>query len=208
MRYAKDRKSKTRRKIVESAYRLFTSKGYTATSIDEIMRDCGLTHGGFYAHFKSKSQLYHEAINHAASLGELLAARVGEGERKSPIESMIDEYLNADEISSGDRASRLAFFATDVARRESEVRSAYTEAFKSISEKILVGAATRFACSEASILSITAMIVGALAIAQTTDDVVLKRKLLAACRENAKALLEDAHEYRSLNFFWATSAAA
>jgi AcrR family transcriptional regulator len=66
MPHAKDRKPRTRARIVRSAQRLFRTLGYADTSIDAIMRECGLTRGGFYAHFASKAALYAEAIGGAA----------------------------------------------------------------------------------------------------------------------------------------------
>jgi TetR/AcrR family transcriptional regulator, transcriptional repressor for nem operon len=67
MPHAKDRKPRTRARIVRSAQRLFRALGYADTSIETIMRDCGLTRGGFYAHFASKAELYAEAIAGAAN---------------------------------------------------------------------------------------------------------------------------------------------
>ena len=178
MRYSRGHKAKTRQRIVASACRLFTSKGYAATSIEEIMADCGLTTGGFYAHFANKGELYEQAIEHAASHGELLRDAVP-----------------------------AAFFVSDVASRESQVRSAYTRAFRSLSREMRERAEPRAACSEDSILSLTAMIVGAAAIAQTTDDAELKTRLLSACKENAEVLLNGASAAEPLTFFWSAQQA-
>src|SRR4029450_13392528 len=52
----------TREKILESARRLFNRKGYFGASIEEIMNDAGLTHGGFYRHFTGKGELYAAAV--------------------------------------------------------------------------------------------------------------------------------------------------
>ena len=109
---------------MESAHRLFTSKGYAGTSIEAIMRDCGLTRGGFYAHFRSKSELYREAIGAAGSRSR---SHVDE------IESMFAEYLDGEGPGAA-QPPQLGFLATDVARAESDVRAAYTKAFKAISE--------------------------------------------------------------------------
>ena len=152
MRYSSGHKARTRQRIVASACRLFTSRGYAATSIGEIMADCGLTSGGFYAHFANKAELYEEAIEHAASRGELLRDAVPPATRdESWIETTLSACLDA----------RLAFFVSDAASRESHVRSAYTRAFRSLSREMRDHAASRTTCSEGSILSLTAMIVGA-----------------------------------------------
>ena len=64
MRYDPQHKRRTRQRILESAARLFTARGFDAVSIEDVMRDCGLTRGGFYAHFASKAALYREATGH------------------------------------------------------------------------------------------------------------------------------------------------
>ncbi len=196
MRYSSGHKAKTRQRIVASACRLFTSKGYAPTSIAEIMADCGLTTGGFYAHFANKGELYKEAIEHAASRGDLLpAATPGATRDESWIDSTLRECLDAG----------LAFFVSDAASRESQVRSAYTRAFRSLSREMLERSA-RASCSEDSILSLTAMIVGVAAIAQTTDDADLKARLVSACKENATALLQGCGGPEPLSFFWSAAA--
>ena len=62
MPYSPKHKRDTREKILESARRLFNRNGYSGVSIDEIMTDAGLTHGGFYRHFSGKDELYAAAV--------------------------------------------------------------------------------------------------------------------------------------------------
>jgi len=62
MPYSAKHKRETRQRILESARRLFNSRGFADVSIGEIMQDAGLTHGGFYRHFKDKGELYAEAV--------------------------------------------------------------------------------------------------------------------------------------------------
>src|ERR1700704_5841004 len=110
MRYTRERKQQTKRRILESAYRLFTAKGFSGTSIEAIMRECNLTRGGFYAHFGSKSQLYREAIKLAATRDRLSSTPL----EKSWIEALFEEYLHAD-LTHDPGENRWAFFATDAA---------------------------------------------------------------------------------------------
>ena len=57
MPYAPEHKQETRERIVKSARRLFNRKGFAEVTIEEIMADAGLTHGGFYKHFDAKEEL-------------------------------------------------------------------------------------------------------------------------------------------------------
>ena len=61
MGYPPEHKQQTRLRIVEAARRLWKAKGYANVTIGEIMKAAGLTHGGFYAHFKAKDELFAEA---------------------------------------------------------------------------------------------------------------------------------------------------
>jgi len=63
MPYPKGHRFEVKQKIVESARRLFNRHGFEQVSLDEIMSGAGLTHGGFYNYFQSKSDLYIEALN-------------------------------------------------------------------------------------------------------------------------------------------------
>src|SRR5262245_32812974 len=62
MPYSPNHKRNTREKILESARRLFNRNGFSGVSIEEIMSDAGLTHGGFYRHFTGKDELYAAAV--------------------------------------------------------------------------------------------------------------------------------------------------
>src|SRR5437868_8598429 len=120
MGYSSERKRRTKQRILESAHRLFAAQGFDATSIEKVMRDCSLTRGGFYAHFRNKSELYRDAMSRAVSNGRQWGAASGDGDARSSIESVLSEYLDG---------QHLKFFAADVASEEPEVRSAYTSAF-------------------------------------------------------------------------------
>jgi AcrR family transcriptional regulator len=64
MPYARDHKEQTRTRIVAAAAGLFNHTGFEAVTIADVMTEAGLTHGGFYRHFRSKDELYAEAVRH------------------------------------------------------------------------------------------------------------------------------------------------
>jgi AcrR family transcriptional regulator len=197
MRYSKVQKSRTRQRIIENAMRLFAARGYTATSIDDIMRGCDLTRGGFYAHFSCKSELYRVAIGGTGQMHEPPLSRNGACGKDNRIDDVLGACL--------DRECH-AFLAADVASDEPEVRTAYTDAFKNMSARIRGCTNAHSSCSEESVLSAAAMIIGTLAVARTTDDADLQRKLVASCRENARALLEPGDRHAPPVLFWAPGA--
>src|SRR6476620_2507349 len=62
MRYEKGHREQTRKRVVNAASARFRAQGIEATGVASLMADAGLTHGGFYAHFKSKDDLVREVI--------------------------------------------------------------------------------------------------------------------------------------------------
>jgi TetR/AcrR family transcriptional repressor of nem operon len=79
MRVTREQMAENRRKILESAGKLFRAKGFDAVTVAEVMQAAGLTHGGFYGHFKSKDDLIAETLAEAlrtamtAGLNETIA---------------------------------------------------------------------------------------------------------------------------------------
>ena len=68
-------KLESKERILNVASRLFKKHGYAATGIDLIMAEAGLTAGGFYAHFKSKTDLLEQAIEHSLKHSRQLLTR-------------------------------------------------------------------------------------------------------------------------------------
>jgi AcrR family transcriptional regulator len=95
MPYSAEHKRGTRQKILTSAARLFNRKGFFEVTIGEIMTAAGLTHGGFYRHFKSKDELYSEVIAQFCagrrSLGR--PSRRRDARRASPLRVMSSTHI-------------------------------------------------------------------------------------------------------------------
>jgi TetR/AcrR family transcriptional regulator, transcriptional repressor for nem operon len=187
MRYASNHKATTRQNILRSASQLFAANGFEATSIDDIMRECKLTRGGFYSHFRSKSELYRQAMV------ELVAP--AQQERQS-MDSVLHSLLQAHDCAVRTETP-LAFFATDATCDDPQVRAAYADALRTFSASIAKMANVDQATAA---LSTTAMIIGALVIARTIDDDALRIRLKGACADAAKSLLENTSQPQS--FFW------
>jgi TetR/AcrR family transcriptional regulator, transcriptional repressor for nem operon len=190
MRYSKQRKQDTRRRIVQSARRLFAAKGFAATTIDAIMQACSLTRGGFYAHFRSKAELYREALDTVELRERLRGSR-------TELSAVLDACLGP----TGQGEATLGFLASDVGSSDADVRAAYTAALKSLRDNIR-RSASDLPGGEEAILASAAMIVGALAISRTSDDADLSDALLEACRRGAETLLEHADVFVRPAFFW------
>ena len=184
MPYSKQHKDQTRKKILKSAYRLFTAKGFEGVTVNELMENCNLTRGAFYAHFSSKALLYSESIKFAATTRKLTEIKPNDISDKTWLGLLLDRYLSVEHVN-GSRPCPLTFLVTDIITRDSEAKLAYASAYNDMNKVILTYANSYTSCDEDEILTLTAMIIGAVAIARTMDNKKAVKKLLTSCREAA-----------------------
>ncbi|MEV6536348.1 TetR/AcrR family transcriptional regulator [Streptomyces sp. NPDC051639] len=142
-RITKEDKARNRQNILEAASRMFRSQGIDAVGIAELMKEAGLTHGGFYNHFASKNDLAVEVCgaSYAASLG-VLARTIedGPGQAGSPLEQVVAGYLSTAHRDAPDGGCPSASLVTDAGRHSEAVQSAYAEGI----EGYLTGFAAEF----------------------------------------------------------------
>ncbi len=122
MRYAPGHKEKTHRKLLLAAGKLFRKSGFKGVSVERVMKQAGLTHGGFYAHFKSKTQLIAETFAVDAGLLRMLR----EKETASGAARVLSGYMapeNRSEVAAG---CPLAALPADVSRSNATIKAAYT----------------------------------------------------------------------------------
>ena len=173
MKVSREQMAQNRSRILTEAGRLFREKGFDAVSVAEVMKAAGLTHGGFYGHFRSKDDLIAHAIGHAE----------GSQSATDSIGALIDSYLSAlhrDHPGLGCPTAALAGLMRDQAP---EIRAAMaqklTTQIDSLSEAIpATDPAER---RRAAVGSLSAM-VGALILARSIDEPALSDELLAATR--------------------------
>ena len=184
MPYTKEHKQKTRERILESAFRQFAIKGFEGVTIDELMNHCELTRGAFYAHFTSKSDLYAESLKFAVNSTSLSKLKPEDVSSKEWLGLLLDGYLSLEHVR-GKHPCPLAFLATDITLQNDEVKAVYANVFSSMNKIIMDYAKSYTDCNEGDILSVTSMIIGAVAIARTMKNRKSIETLLAACRRDA-----------------------
>ncbi|MGH9557626.1 MAG: TetR/AcrR family transcriptional regulator [Bryobacteraceae bacterium] len=117
MRYRAEHKSKIHSTIVSDASRRFRSEGLSGAGVASVMRDAGLTHGGFYKHFANKNELLAEAA--AEAFRETAARLLRAAARRPSVEpwkSMVTEYLSMRHCDHPERGCPLAALAPELAR--------------------------------------------------------------------------------------------
>jgi TetR/AcrR family transcriptional repressor of nem operon len=175
------RKEETRRRIVDTAARLFLEKGVDRVGVDEIMRECGLTHGGFYVYFPSKEALISEACTAALQeTGETWAALARKLGDHSRWKHFLATYLAGDLTSGVNPACPAAILGADVARRPETIQESYVELLRSLIDKI--GEEAQVDRGHA-ILTFAALIGATSLAAQVGQDKALAAEILNTTRE-------------------------
>jgi AcrR family transcriptional regulator len=194
MKNAPTRKEETHERIVRAASRAIRARGYAGIGVADIMNEVGLTHGGFYAHFDSKTALLAEAADRAGAEGvEALAKVAADAAPDKALIALIDAYLSRQHAESPDRGCPIAAAGTEVPRQEAEVRAAATRRIKE-----LVGLLERSmpdwgkAGNHERAMAVLSCLVGSLVIARASDDPQFSKSVRAASREFLRRNVEAA----------------
>jgi TetR/AcrR family transcriptional repressor of nem operon len=174
------RRTETRHRILEAAGHLFREHGVDGVGVDAVMKQAGLTHGGFYLHFPSKEALAAEV---SQSLLERAARKWGEisrsGDRDAALTQIVSYYLDPERAASA-HCCPLTTLGPDVARRASS-RQAVGDALRGMLDALARCLPGRR--KERALAALSTM-VGAVVLARLADDPALSRAFLEAAAES------------------------
>ena len=184
MGHSQAEKAENRERILTEASRQVRRDGLESVSVGTLMKSVGLTHGGFYGHFESRSALLAEALERALLEGEA-NAKAG---RQQSLSDIARGYLSRTHRDARDSGCAMAALVSDVARADTasrEVMTDHIEAFVASVSAALGGD------QEAAIVAVSAMI-GALALSRVIADPARSDAFLKSVRDHLKALdVED-----------------
>lgn len=201
MRISRKKAEANKAEVVAQASRLFRERGLDGPSVAELMRAAGMTHGGFYNHFSSKTDLQACALAHNFDLAVARLARIGEGPdaaaRRAALDDYIAHYLSPRARDASGAACPMVAFGADVSREDAEVRRAYADGLERYLTDFALAFATPGAHSDgngraarAQAIALLATLVGGLSLARSVAGVnpALSDELLATARGHALAL--------------------
>lgn len=176
------RKERSHRRIVDAAARAIRRDGYAGVGVADVMREAGLTHGGFYAHFASREALLVEAVAQAGrSSAALMAARTEavREEGGSAFRALVEGYLADGLLDAADAGCPVAALCAEIPRQAPEVRKASSARVEGLIRYVGRTLPPSIPPSEAPVVAAT--LIGSLQIARAVED-----------REAGRALLEGA----------------
>lgn len=179
-------KAESRERIVAEAARQIRDSGLESLSVGALMKSVGLTHGGFYGHFESRSALLAEALERALQDGEARAkANAGEGARS--LGAIARSYLSRSHRDARESGCAIGALASDVGRADDASRQVMEARVEAFIDSV---AATLGGDDPRAMVAVSAM-VGALALSRVITDQERSDQLLRAVRDHL-AHLEQA----------------
>lgn len=126
MRYSKEHKQETHERIVKRAAVRLREKGAHGIGVADLMKEAGLTHGGFYAHFDSREALVIEAMEHIMQRSTERWRKLGE--QASPekrLATIVDSYLNSAHRDDPGHGCAVPTLGAEMARESPKTRKAF-----------------------------------------------------------------------------------
>jgi TetR/AcrR family transcriptional regulator, transcriptional repressor for nem operon len=189
MGHSQHQKIKTHQRIVRTASKRLRQQGLEGVAIADLMKEVGLTVGGFYKHFDSRDDLVLEAFRAATGPWEKQFSAAEAGGLPVTYESLIDSYLSETHRDHPDNGCPIGALACDIARGRKQIRSLLTDRVKGSLEVIanLLPQDDNTTRSKA-ILTVSAL-TGAVALARAVSDQTLSDEILQTTREALKKLV-------------------
>ncbi|MEO4049432.1 TetR/AcrR family transcriptional regulator [Pseudomonas sp. CAU 1711] len=178
MRYPEDHKAKTYQRILDEAALRFRRDGVLATGLQPLMKALGLTHGGFYAHFKSKDDLVEKALQQSIDQLQGSIAEIESSPR--PLQAFIGRYLSDAHRAAPGAGCPLPTISAELGQHGQP--SPITD--KVVRERLeLIASNLRGDNAEAESALVLSALIGALVLSRSVADEELAKRLLADTRQ-------------------------
>ena len=184
MPYPANHRDSVRKRIIQSARKLFNRHGFDNVSVNQIMSAAGLTRGGFYKYFESKSDLYIEALSCFFTDPnwentwdgieiDLKAGRLGP--------QVVRAYLSRQHLENIDDSCPMIALPSDVARADSRAKRAFENVFRAMTSHLQRDLYNRGSRRPGTAQAIAALCIGGMVVARAMESRVLADELREAC---------------------------
>jgi TetR/AcrR family transcriptional repressor of nem operon len=185
MRYRPEHKAEVHQKIVKDASRRVRAEGLNGAGVAAVMRDTGLTHGGFYKHFESKDELLLESLREAfREIADNLAHAAEQSPTETPWKAIVKAYLSPEYCDHVERGCPLPALAPEMARVDKRMRGTILAELVNYKDRMLpFMPGQRTADKERAFFSIFSTMIGAIEIARMLPEPAMREKVLASARD-------------------------
>ena len=175
-------KEASHERIVQAAARAIRRSGYDGTGVADIMKEAGLTHGAFYAHFESREAMLAEAADRAGAESNAFAAQViASVPPEQALQALMHTYLSKEHQAAIETGCPISALGSEMPRQSPEVRRAATLRIKEMID-LIARQSPDWGQPEAhqrALVSVATM-VGTLILARAVDDPALSDALCSA----------------------------
>ena len=186
---AGSKKEDTRERILRAAARAIRKHGYEGVGVADVMKEAGLTHGGFYAHFESRGALLAAAADQeGVESTEHLTRAIAAAKPGQELTALVDAYLSDGHVAAPEQGCAVAAAGSEVPRQEAQVRRAASRRIKDF-----IGLIERQfpewgkSAAHDKAMGIAATLVGSVVLARAVDDPQLSKRIRKAARELIRA---------------------
>jgi TetR/AcrR family transcriptional regulator, transcriptional repressor for nem operon len=175
-------KEASHERIVQAAARAIRRSGYDGTGVADIMKEAGLTHGAFYAHFESREAMLAEAADRAGVESNAFAESViAAVPPEQALQALMQAYLSKEHLAGIETGCPVSALGSEMPRQSPEVRRAATRRIKEMID-LVARQSPDWGQPEAHERALTtvATMVGTLVLARAVDDPVLSEALCSA----------------------------
>ncbi|MCU0924291.1 MAG: TetR/AcrR family transcriptional regulator [Burkholderiaceae bacterium] len=175
-------KQESHERIVQAAARAIRRSGYDGTGVADIMKEAGLTHGAFYAHFESREAMLAEAADRAGAESNAFGARViASAPAEQALQALVQAYLSREHLAGIETGCPVAALGSEMPRQAPEVRRAATRRIKEMIDLVARQSPDwgQPGAHERALVTVATM-VGTLMLARAVDDAALSESLCGA----------------------------
>lgn len=185
MRYGPEHKAEIHQKILTDASRRIRAEGLTGAAVGAVMRDAGLTHGGFYRHFGSKDELLLESLSEAfRQIADSLARAAEESQPGTAWKTVVKTYLSPEHCDHPECGCPLAALAPELARADEATKAHILGKLTEYRDRMLpFMPGRRVADKERSFVVIFSTMIGAISIARMLPDPAARSIVLKTARD-------------------------
>ncbi len=185
MRYGREHKAEVHEKIVKDASQRVRAQGLDGAAVGAVMRDAGLTHGGFYRHFSSKDELLMESLRDAfRDITDQLVRAAEQSHSEPAWKAIVRAYLSVEYCAHPERGCPLTALAPELARVDESMKPrVFSEIVDYRDRMVPFMPGRRTADKERAFFVIFSAMVGAVAIARVLPEGAIQQKVLASTRE-------------------------
>ncbi len=185
MRYPPEHKAEVHQQIVKDASRRVRAEGLNGAAVASIMRDTGLTHGGFYKHFENKDELLLESLGEAfREVGDVLVRVATQAHPAPAWKAIVKTYLSLEFCDHAEHSCPLPALAPELTRVDKKMRGQIFPQLVSYKNRMLpFMPGRRTADKERAFFVIFSTMIGATEIARMLPEAAMRERVLASARD-------------------------